>query len=163
MRPWLPPDAVDFMDSILTPQSWVIEHGAGQSTIWLAQRAARVISYEGDPKWYVRVGGWLYRYNLVDKVTLIYCGDIAERGAVLPRNAPQDAAYDLIFVDGRGRVRFWLDFQKYLKPGGWLCFDDAERPKYMRAMDTLFGWKQKIFLKPEKPGAFTLFAQKPGR
>jgi hypothetical protein len=55
---------------------------------------------------------------------------VAEKGVYLPKDAPRGAVYDMIFVDGRGRVKFWQTAERYLKPGGYVVFDDAERKKY---------------------------------
>ena len=160
-KPWLPEGAVSFMDSILSPSSWVIEHGAGYSTIWLAKKVDYLISYESDPKWYTKVGGILYKEGLLDHTILIHATDIAEKGALLPKNAPRGAVYDLLFIDGRGRMRMWEDHERSLKPGGWVCFDDAERPKYDKFQLDTAGWENRRFMKPEKPRAYTMFARKP--
>ena len=160
-KPWLPEKAIEFMDSILTPSSWVIEHGSGHSTIWLAKRVDYLVSYESDPKWYTKVGAILYKENLLDHTVLIHATNIAEKGALLPRNAPRGAVYDLLFIDGRGRMRMWQDHERSIKPGGWVCFDDAERPKYSDFIWDTDKWQKKLFKKPDKPGAFTLFARKP--
>jgi len=160
-KPWLPEEAIEFMDSILTPASWVIEHGAGHSTIWIAKRVDYLVSYESDPKWYTRVGGMLYKERLLDHTVLIHATDIAERGALLPRNAPRGPVYDLLFIDGRGRMRMWQDHERNVKPGGWVCFDDAERPQYHQFIIDTATWEFRRFTKPEKPHAFALFVRKP--
>ncbi len=160
-KPWLPEEAIEFMDSILNKSSWVIEHGSGFSTVWLAKKVDYLVSFESDPKWYTKIGSILYKENLLDHTVLIHATNIAEKGALLPRNAPRGAVYDLLFIDGRGRLRMWEDHKRSIKPGGWVCFDDAERPKYHQFhMDTV-GWENHRFAKPEKPRAYTLFARKP--
>jgi len=160
-KPWLPEDAVEFMESILTPASWVIEHGAGYSTVWLAKKVDYLVSYESDPKWYTRIGSILYKESLLDHTVLIHATDIAEKGALLPRNAPRGPVYDLLFIDGRGRMRMWQDHERSVRPGGWVCFDDAERPKYHQFVKETAEWEARQFYKSEKPYAFTLFVRKP--
>jgi len=149
-KPWMPKEAIKFMDSILTPASWVIEHGSGYSTIWLAKKVDYLISYESDPKWYTKIGGLLYKEGLLDHTILIHATDIAEKGALLPRNAPRGAVYDLLYIDGRGRVRMWEDHKRSIKPGGWVCFDDAERGKYRKFHDDTEGWERRTFYKARK-------------
>jgi len=59
---------------------------------------------------------------------LIFASAMDTMGVKLPREAPR--TFDIVFVDGRGRKKFWDKAVKYLKPGGWVVWDDAERPKY---------------------------------
>jgi predicted O-methyltransferase YrrM len=161
-KPWLPDKAIEHMESVINSTSWVIEHGSGDSTLWLAERVDFLISYESDPKWYTRVGKELYQARQIDHVRLFYATDIAENGFKLPRTAPRGPVYDMILVDGRGRIRFWQDAEKYLKPGGWVFFDDAERQKYIRAVGPLMmDWEHLIFHKEDKVEAYTLAARKP--
>lgn len=184
-KPWLPQKAIDFFDSIVTEDSLVLEHGSGSSTVWLGHRADYTLSFETDPKWYNKVGNWLDRERVLDRVSLIFASDIPTMGFRLPAKAPRE--YDIVFVDGRGRIKFWEKARKYLKPGGWLVWDDAERQKYWTE-DSLGGIKIKdwiknpdgegeierivdlningywpiiSFNKPDKPTAYTLFARKP--
>ena len=160
-KPWLPEKAIEFMDSILSPASWVIEHGAGHSTIWLAKKVDYLVSYESDPKWYTKIGAILYKESLLDHTVLIHATNIAEKGALLPRNAPRGAVYDLLFIDGRGRMKMWRDHERSVKPGGWVCFDDAERSKYHQFVKETAEWESAQFYKLEKPHSFTLFVRKP--
>jgi len=51
-RPWLSDDAIAYLESILTPEMHVIEHGSGGSTLWFASRVVTVIAYEHDTDWY---------------------------------------------------------------------------------------------------------------
>jgi predicted O-methyltransferase YrrM len=113
----------------------VMEHGAGTSTVWLAERCDYLLSFETDPKWYSKVGNWLRHLNLLSHTDLIFASVISEIGIKLPRNSPR--AYDLIIVDGRGRLKFWEKARKYLKPGGMVVWDDAERAKYAPAIGTI--------------------------
>jgi hypothetical protein len=49
--PWLPYGAVIELENILKPEFNVLEFGSGGSTIFLANRCARVTSLETDPVW----------------------------------------------------------------------------------------------------------------
>ena len=184
-KPWLPSKAIDFFESIINEDSLVLEHGAGSSTVWLGHRADYTLSFETDPKWYNKVGNWLERERVLDRVSLIFASDIDTASFRLPSRAPRE--YDIVFVDGRGRIKFWERARKYLKPGGWLVWDDAERQKYwskdgigkLKIKDWVKNpegddeiesvvdlningfWPVISFTKPEKPTAYTLFARKP--
>lgn len=191
-KPWLPDSAVSFMDLILIDKDdgdepvHVLEHGAGGSTPWLAKRCDFLLSFEGDPKWYGKVGNFLRKERQLDHVMLVFASMIAEDGLKMPTNAPRE--YDLVTIDGRGRVNAWKKARKYLKPGGWLCWDDAERQKYWKREGLSMNWldhtdswiwdyenqaelppewppseKWQVFAftKPDKIGSYTLFARKP--
>jgi len=174
-KPLLSKEGIEFMDSLLTPASWVIEHGSGYSTIWLAKRVDYLVSYESDPKWYTKIGSILYKENLLDHTVLIHATDIAERGALLPKNAPRGAVYDLLFIDGRGRMRMWKDHKRSVKPGGWVCLDDADRPYYADFSIDTKDWEKETFeglprqyyrmgykvLAPKDIHPITVFARKP--
>ena len=167
-KPWLPEAAIEYIDRYLQEASielddplCVLEHGAGTSTPWLAKRCDFLLSFETDPKWYSKVGSMLRKERLLDHTMLIFASQIPEIGIKIPHNAPR--AYDLVFVDGRGRVKFWERAKKYLKPGGLVVFDDAERTKYRPATEEIRQTFEMVqtFYKPEKPRAYTLIARKP--
>ena len=196
-KPWLPEKAISFLQKIITPDSFVLEHGAGGSTLWFAERVSYILSFESDSKWYGKVGAELYnrghligRTNAFGTATLIFASMMEDMSFKMPATVPRE--YDLVFVDGRGRVRFWERAEKFLKPGGWLIWDDAERKKYwtdkglsgldlyelrdwvwddvekaeasyLAKVPSVLAdyWPVVAFNKPEKPGAYTLFARKP--
>jgi len=166
-RPWLPEGAIETIEEFLQecergdePVN-VMEHGAGSSTPWLAERCDYLLSFETDPKWYSKVGQWLAHEGLLSHVDLVFASMIPEMGIKLPAQSPR--AYDLILVDGRGRVKFWDKARKYLKPGGMVVWDDAERTKYWPRTELIKAKFEDVqtFYKPEKPHAYTLTARKP--
>jgi len=192
--PWLPQLAIEFFERLIDQDSIVMEHGAGGSTLWLAERVEYLLTFETDPRWYTGVGNELYsrgllydsRSNVFGSATMIFASDIENAGVKLPRLAPRE--YDLIFIDGRGRVRFWNSVQNYLKPGGWVVWDDANRRRYWHenglasidmfaVEDWIWEHEEKVlapippelrdfwpvyaFRKEEKPTEYTLFARKP--
>jgi predicted O-methyltransferase YrrM len=124
------------MENIIDDESVVMEHGAGGSTLWFAERVDYLLSFETSPRWYGDIGNALYDSghlyhadtNVFGNSTLIFASEIEDRGVKLPRNSPKE--YDLIFIDGRGRIKFWNSVRKYVKPGGWVVWDDANRRKY---------------------------------
>lgn len=166
-RPWLPDKAIECIDQFLKEanagdeQVYIMEHGAGHSTPWLAERCDYLLSFESDSKWYGRVGNILRAEQLLNHTDLIFAPLMSEMGVKMPKSAPRE--YDLILVDGRGRVRFWDKARKFLKPGGMVVWDDAERTKYWPRTELIKAKFEMVrtFYKPEKPHAYTLIARKP--
>jgi len=111
----------------------VFEIGAGGSTIYLAQRAARVVSVEDDPDWYAAVRERLDELGLDADMRLVKTQDIA--------SALDDAGmWDVVFVDCRDQAQRALVMSKaaaHTVPGGWLVADDYDFPKVRAAVDKL--------------------------
>lgn len=53
--PWYTYPSIDFLAARSYEGRTVLEFGAGQSTLWWAARAERVVALEGDPLWLKRV------------------------------------------------------------------------------------------------------------
>lgn len=128
--PWLMPEVIQWLERIVSATSLVLETGAGGSTVFFAYRAARVITYENDPEWSRKVREELARRK-IENVDFRFRPSYPTAGLELV-DAPQ---LDLVFIDGRGRVKSVLDAVQYLKPGGWLVLDDAHRERYREAVD----------------------------
>jgi hypothetical protein len=121
--PWLAPDVIEYLESLLTPDMRVIEHGSGGSTLWFAARVKSVTSIEASAGW---------RPIITER---------APTNAIIidgsgPGNAPRRSGhskYDLLLIDGEPlEVRAdWLDeAAKLVTPGGWVVLDNANRPEY---------------------------------
>jgi len=142
-KPWMTKTTIKFLESIITKESKVLETGAGGSTIWFAERVRKVISFEHKKKWFNLVKERLIEKKLLDKVQLYYSPQYPNKG--IPKLTEQ---YDLILIDGRGRVKSIETTYHYLKPGGYLVLDDSERMRYDSAIKLLnqLGW-EKIMLR----------------
>ena len=53
--PWITFPAIDFLDNLMLSKSKILEFGAGASTIFFANRAREVLSYEFDPSYYSQI------------------------------------------------------------------------------------------------------------
>lgn len=136
--PHLNPAAMALLRKAVKRDMTVLEMGAGSSTIWFAERVKQIISFESDKDWFKAVQASLARKGLTS-AELIFSTDYPEAG--IPE---QNQQFDIIFIDGRGRVKSVESSYKYLKPGGLLIFDDAHRREYNRAKSLLdgLGWKR---------------------
>ncbi len=117
-QPWLHPEAVKYLEELLQPDWSVLEHGAGGSTLWLAARAAKVVTVEHDQLWAMKV-----RELAPTNVTLL---------TQLPAKTLEPYDYDLFLIDGERSERGeCLDRASMLvKRGGWVVLDNANRPAY---------------------------------
>ena len=124
--PWLHPSAVEYFEGILQPEWWVLEHGSGGSTLWLAQRVAHVTSIEHDSKWSAQIRS------------------IAPANATVLSSLPDfnGNTYELFFIDGERneRGKCLKVAHQVVKPGGWVVLDNANRPEYAAEREGLKQW-----------------------
>lgn len=124
---------LDFMAEHLTPESVALEFGSGWSSSWFAERC-KLVTVETDPKWLGLVYLDLHESRLKADVIL-----------TSPKTLERDLSFvhessvDLALVDSAEAMRFQaaLLAWKKLKSGGWLIFDDAQRPRHRGAISWL--------------------------
>lgn len=122
--PWLHPAAVCYLESLLTPDMSVIEHGCGGSTLWFAERVKIVYCYDNNEEWVKRI-----RHDNVRRY-------VYKSGYVLTVGSGD---YDLLFIDGNNQDRpHWISAaHDIVKPGGIVVVDNAEREHYQEALAEL--------------------------
>ncbi|WP_198350872.1 class I SAM-dependent methyltransferase [Flavisphingomonas formosensis] len=116
------------------PGASVFEYGSGASTLWLARRAARIVSVEHDAAWAEKLSVRLAGKN---HVTLLSAGfDHMGDPALQPyvRAIAPTGQHDLIVVDGRLRTACLDAAIPHLKTDGLLLFDDSGRSRYRAAI-----------------------------
>lgn len=162
--PWLTFAAIDYLDRVLTPGSRVFEWGMGGSSLFLAQRAAEVVSVEHDPQWYeivcaaVAQRGWKNWTGCLVEAQPAPPGPVPDP-ADWTQYASSDPAFqgrwfrdyaqridcfppqtfDLILVDGRARPACIRHALTKVKPAGVIVVDNAERDHYGPACELLAG------------------------
>lgn len=120
---------LDFMAARIPADGSVVEFGAGYSSRWFADRCASLVSVETSPQWWRTAREELDGAECEWDVQLV----------VQPCEVQIARLADLVLVDCVEDKRLtaaqvgWL----CLKPGGWLVFDDAQRPRHQRAIDWL--------------------------
>lgn len=120
-RPWLHVKAIEYFAGLLRPDMDVIEFGGGGSTLWLADKVRRVVTYEPNKEWF-------------DKLTSIRPYNVTLKNADSSIFEYQNHVYDLLFIDGEPVERRgeWLSMAHLLvKPGGIVVLDNANRPEYL--------------------------------
>lgn len=119
-----------FLDNRLTKDLNVFEYGAGNSTIWYAQKVNFVKSVENDQKWIEILTPQL------PKNTKVVFRELNENKDYLHEiSMAEKPKYDIVVVDGRRRndcVMFAVD---YLTEKGVIILDNSEREDYQPAKD----------------------------
>lgn len=163
--PWLGVDAIKKIEDIITPESRVLETGAGSSTLWLVSRVAYVVSFEHQEAWAKGVIEELNQRGIPRHKFEVYFNS-SYPGEGVPNFDQMMDDFDLIIIDGRGRVQSVRTAYAYLKPGGWMVLDNSNRPRYEGAHLFLasLGWiGQNIEsrIMPENKKGYTTFWRKP--
>jgi len=89
--PWITFPAIDFLDNLMLSKSKILEFGAGASTIFFANRAREVISYEFDRSYYSQITNISKLYKNVQ----ILNGDLASSEVSREFKIRQDQTEDL--------------------------------------------------------------------
>jgi hypothetical protein len=169
-KPWLPFEAVHWLEIYLLPHMKVFEYGSGGSTIFLSERAGQVFSVEHDRAWYVLVSKALTQrglnncwYQLHEPQTigetfssvgnsrssrLIYddyypgmtVDDYVRSIDILP-----DRTFDLVLVDGRARTACIEHAISKIRPGGYLMLDNSNNADVAEIVHTLLPYPHTVF------------------
>ena len=130
---------------IIKPRK-ILEWGPGPSTKTMREECpnAKIITCEHDYKWFNK---WLKEFDNIN-ITLLYLeGPIEDRKDLLWNvytNPPVEGKFDLIFVDGRERVRCMRASLNLLSKNGVLLLHDANRRRYKKGV-SLFVLNEKLF------------------
>lgn len=160
--PWITPDAIAALSTLLLPTDTGLEFGAGSSTTWFAERTRSVVSIEPSQQWYDAVRGKLAAQGL-DNVDLRYMpagDDVHEhRAAVLAAMDDfGDEGLDYVFVDGLYRDVEAQRATKVVRSGGLIIVDNVNTylpgpgrspwrvsepatPAWQEFADTVAGWR----------------------
>lgn len=159
--PWYTYPAISFLAGRVGPGLDVFEFGSGQSTLWWARRARRVVSVEHDPDWHRAV-----RSRLPDNVDYRHV-ELAPDGEYARTVLEFERAFDVIVVDGRDRVNCARHCLTALREGGVVVWDNSERERYepgyarlaehgFRRLDfdghgpvNDYGWRTTVFYRPD--------------
>lgn len=123
-EPYIVPDALDYLNSIVAPTWTVFEWGAGGSTVYFARHCAAVISIEHAQKWTERVRKMVASMGNVSIQYVPIGNSHANPDAILSH---PDGTFNMVFVDGEARVRDRCLENSWSKvvDGGYIMLDNS--------------------------------------
>ena len=148
--------AIEYLDTLDMHESKILEIGSGYSTIFFAQRAKEIISFESNTKWVKKIQNSLIKSNLDHKVN-IHLIDMPKRIDESSKSFRKettdnylkklkeeielnDKKFEIIVVDGWGFHRAILSeyLIKFLSDGGIFILDNADQvPKAQKILKDL--------------------------
>jgi len=115
--PWYTYPAIQLVENKLYSDKRVAEFGAGNSTLWWAEKAQKVFSFEEDLGWYN------YLKSRVPTNVELYHLPIDLSG--LEEKLP-DQLFDVVIVDGFDRYKASLVARRIIQPDGVIILDNSE-------------------------------------
>src|SRR5262245_12435525 len=120
--PWYTYPAIDFLRQLDLSEKTVFEYGSGNSTLFWAARAARVVSVEDDERWSERL-----KNAVPANCTILQEPDLHRYAEVID-SYPEK--FDIIVVDGPARGGTRLQCARaalnHLKAGGMIILDNSD-------------------------------------
>lgn len=149
--PWMNYAVQRILDERLTQAMNLFEYGSGSSTLFFAQRVAKVVAVEHDKHWCDWLAAQLpqnaeviHRANDEDG---LYCRSIRDR----------EETFQVIIVDGWDRRNCLLQAVQVLPVDGVIILDDSERDKLKPSVDALKaqGFRELPLYGPKPMGVLT--------
>ena len=147
--PWVTYSFIDFIKERISNSHSVFEFGSGNSTLFYAKYAKKVVSVEHDKAWFDKISKTRASNSDIIYVEL-------ETNGKYSRAALNSAdRFDIIIVDGRDRNNCCKQSVDALTDSGVIVLDDSERPDYEEAVRFLInaGFKH-IAFSGVSPGLF---------
>lgn len=123
--PWYSYPCTDFLRRRPFHGKTVLEFGGGQSTLWWAKRASKVVTFEGDRNWLERLQRQVPENVELYHVAATDGAACVERVAAVLRGRPE-ATYDVIIIDGLHRFDLIDIATERLSGDGMIICDDAD-------------------------------------
>ena len=132
--PWYTYPAIEYLSQFDYGEKTIFEFGCGYSSLFWAERAAKVISIEDNLQWFAK---WQREFQH-PKLDIRW----RDEGEIYEKAIFEDGGrYDVIVVDGKRRAECAAAAVQKLAPGGMIILDDSDRintsREYVRAVGTL--------------------------
>lgn len=164
--PWIVYGAEAYISGFLKPTSRVFEYGMGGSTLFFLDAGCTVISVEHDAAWghklsdLIQYNGRWTNFVVPPRAYSPHATAANTYSSMFPgyessdfRNyvevilSEPDESLDVVMIDGRARSAACALAAAKVIPGGRIVLDNAERPRYDKAVKDLVarGWSPTRF------------------
>jgi hypothetical protein len=127
--PWCTYPFIKFIGPRLNKNFNLFEFGAGNSTIWYAERVNTIKAVEHDKKWVEYMSK-----KMPENASIIY-RELSPNGDYSKEVTKDGNNYDIVIVDGRDRNNCTKNGINCLTGDGVIIFDNSDRPDYKESMD----------------------------
>lgn len=118
--PWLSMPAIALLEARAPSGLSVLEYGSGNSTLWWARRAARVVAVEHDAAFHARLAP-----RLPENAVSLLVPDSPD-GVYEQAPARYGRVFDVIVIDGARRIECAQACLPLLKEAGVIIYDNAD-------------------------------------
>lgn len=141
--PWYTYSAIEFLGERLPPDAAVFEYGAGNSTLWYARRAARVVAVDPSREWVRRLTP-----ALPPNAHVVCHPYPEEKDEYLDEITKHDGPWDLVAIDSAWREESGEHAIENLTSRGVIVWDNSSLPEFQAIMRNTFapaGFKELAF------------------
>jgi predicted O-methyltransferase YrrM len=122
-QPWLPYDAIVWLEGVVNDKTRVFEWGSGGSTIWFAKRCHSIMTVETDRTWISILEQMARQHDLKNIKAFHVAPNDPYYSSVITL---QPQMFDLVFIDGKERKRCAAAAIKKVAKGGIILFDNSD-------------------------------------
>ena len=133
--PWYSLKSIDFLSEKDFSQKNILEFGAGQSTLWWAERCKKIISFEPNQGWYRKLKKEKEKYKNLE----IYLA----KKLIINEEYIKDQLFDVIIIDGLDRIKCAQIAFHYLNKDGLIILDDTQEKNGRHCNKELFNLLKK--------------------
>ena len=141
--PWFTYAAIGFLEERLPRDAMVFEFGAGNSTLWFAQRCVRVVSVDPNREWAERIGA-----IAPANAEVVFHGHPSDRDGYVSEIASRGVRWDVVVIDSAWRGESGRVAVENLSDRGVIVWDNSGLPDfagYMRDTFAPAGFKELPF------------------
>ena len=129
--PWCTYPFIKFIEPRLKKSFRVFEFGAGNSTLWYAERVGWIKAVEHDKEWIDYLSA-----SIPDNVEIVH-KELSVDGDYSKEVMKDQEKYELIIIDGRDRNNCARNSINYLTDEGVIIFDNSDLAIYKSSVDFL--------------------------
>ena len=123
--PWYTYPCIDFLSQRDYSDKTILEFGGGQSTLWWAKRAKRIVTLEGDEAWYHSIKSKMPE-NVDIRHIRVESADVCVEHVNSILESLDVSGFDVIVIDGHFRAEMIPIARRVMTEDGMIVCDNAE-------------------------------------